>query len=88
MYADAARGHERVAGVDEAIRRGNAYAEAGASKSDGESMGIIGGFSYRFSDTLSIGPGLGWFDDVGDVWVQAPEHVVENRKAASTGWMC
>ena len=42
------------------------YAEAGASKSDGESMGIIGGFSYRFSDTLSLGPGLGWFDDVGD----------------------
>lgn len=42
------------------------YAEVGASKGDGKSVGIIGGFSYRFSDTLSIGPGMGWFDDVGD----------------------
>ncbi len=42
------------------------YVESGASKSDGESMGIIGGFSYHFSDTLSLGPGMGWFEDVGD----------------------
>jgi hypothetical protein len=42
------------------------YAESGASKGDGKSVGFIAGFSYRFSDTLSLGPGMGWFDDVGD----------------------
>ena len=42
------------------------YAESGASSSEGRSVGILGGFSYRFSDSLSLGPGLGWFDDVGD----------------------
>lgn len=42
------------------------FAEAGASKGDGVSAGFIGGFSYRFSDTLSLGPGMGYFDDVGD----------------------
>jgi hypothetical protein len=27
---------------------------------------VLGGFSWKFSDTLSIGPGAGWFSDVGD----------------------
>ena len=39
------------------------YAESGAS--DGRSEGVLGGFSWKFSDTLSIGPGAGWFSDVG-----------------------
>ena len=42
------------------------YAETGASKGDGKSVGFIGGFSYEFSDSLSLGPGMGWFDDAGD----------------------
>jgi hypothetical protein len=27
---------------------------------------VIAGFSWKFSDTLSVGPGFGWFSDVGD----------------------
>ena len=42
------------------------YAESGASLSDGRTEGVIAGFSWEFSDTLSIGPGFGWFSDVGD----------------------
>lgn len=42
------------------------YAESGASLSDGRTEGVLGGFSWEFSDTLSIGPGFGWFSDVGD----------------------
>ncbi len=40
--------------------------ESGASASDGRTQGVIGGFSWKFSDTLSIGPGIGWFSDLGD----------------------
>jgi hypothetical protein len=42
------------------------YAESGASVSDGRTEGVLGGFSWKFSDTLSIGPGIGWFSEVGD----------------------
>jgi hypothetical protein len=42
------------------------HVESGGSMRDGRGAGILGGLSYRFSDTLSLGPGLGWFDDVGD----------------------
>lgn len=42
------------------------YAESGASLSDGRTEGVLAGFSWKFSDTLSIGPGFGWFSDVGD----------------------
>lgn len=42
------------------------HAESGASLRDGRTEGILGGFSWKFSDTLSIGPGFGWFSDVGD----------------------
>lgn len=41
------------------------YAESGASTSDGRTQGLLGGFSWKFSDTLSIGPGVGWFSDLG-----------------------
>ncbi|MDG2046411.1 MAG: hypothetical protein P8J79_04265 [Halioglobus sp.] len=42
------------------------YAESGASLRDGRTEGLLGGFSWKFSNTLSIGPGFGWFSDVGD----------------------
>jgi hypothetical protein len=42
------------------------HAESGASLRDGRTEGVLGGFSWKFSDTLSIGPGFGWFSDVGD----------------------
>ncbi|MEH6582063.1 MAG: hypothetical protein V7754_09020 [Halioglobus sp.] len=42
------------------------YAESGASASDGRTEGVLAGFSWKFSDTLSIGPGFGLFSDLGD----------------------
>ncbi|MEH6588593.1 MAG: hypothetical protein V7720_18735, partial [Halioglobus sp.] len=42
------------------------YVESGASASDGRTEGVLAGFSWKFSETLSIGPGIGWFSDVGD----------------------
>ena len=41
-------------------------AENGASLGDGREYGVIAGASYRFSDRLSIGPGLGGFKGVGN----------------------
>lgn len=41
-------------------------AEDGASLGDGREYGIIAGASYRFSDRLSIGPGLGGFKGIGN----------------------
>lgn len=41
-------------------------AEDGDSLSDGREYGVIAGASYRFSDRLSIGPGLGGFRGIGD----------------------
>jgi hypothetical protein len=39
--------------------------ESGASSSEGRTEGIIGGMSWKMSDTLTLGPGLGWFSEVG-----------------------
>lgn len=39
--------------------------EAGGSSSDGRTEGIIGGISWKLSDALTLGPGLGWFSEVG-----------------------
>lgn len=52
-------------------------AESGASASDGRSEGVIAGFSWKFSDTLSIGPGFGWFSDVGDETTAFPIVLVD-----------
>ena len=41
-------------------------AEDGASLSDGREYGVIAGASYRFSDRLNIGPGLGAFKGIGN----------------------
>ncbi len=40
--------------------------ESGADFSDTVSGGILGGFAYRFSDSLSIGPGLGVVSQLED----------------------
>lgn len=39
--------------------------ERGASADDGRTEGIIAGASWKFSDTLSLGPGFGWFSELG-----------------------
>jgi opacity protein-like surface antigen len=41
-------------------------AEDGASLGDGREYGVIAGATYRFSDRLSIGPGLGGFKGIGN----------------------
>jgi len=41
-------------------------AEQGASLDDGQTGGLLAGATYRFSDTLSIGPGLGVFSEIED----------------------
>jgi len=41
-------------------------AESDADLGDGREFGLIGGASYRFSNKLTIGPGLGAFKGIGD----------------------
>jgi outer membrane receptor protein involved in Fe transport len=41
-------------------------AEQGTSLDDGRTGGLIAGAIYRFSDTFSIGPGLGVFSEIED----------------------
>jgi outer membrane receptor protein involved in Fe transport len=41
-------------------------AESGASLGDGQTGGLLTGVSYRVSDSLSIGPGLGAFTEIED----------------------
>lgn len=41
------------------------YAEEGSSRSDGRTEGVIAGMGWRFSDVLTIGPGFGWYSELG-----------------------
>ena len=41
------------------------YAEDGASLSDGQTEGVIAGTGWKFSDALTIGPGFGWYSELG-----------------------
>lgn len=41
------------------------YAEANASLEDGRTEGALAGISWRVSDSLAIGPGFGWFSQLG-----------------------
>lgn len=40
-------------------------AESGADLSDGRTEGVLAGLSWKLSDTLTIGPGFGWFSELG-----------------------
>jgi len=40
-------------------------AERGADLSDGRELGLLTGASYRVNDRLTIGPGIGLFDEIG-----------------------
>lgn len=40
-------------------------AESGADISDGRTEGVLAGVSWKLSDTLTIGPGFGWFSELG-----------------------
>ncbi len=39
--------------------------ESGASLNDGRTEGLLAGIGWRVSDTLFIGPGFGWFSELG-----------------------
>lgn len=41
------------------------YAEDGASVQDGTTGGLMTGISWRVSDSLLIGPGIGWYSKLG-----------------------
>ncbi len=41
------------------------YAETNASLNDGRTEGVLAGISWRFSESLTLGPGLGWFSQLG-----------------------
>lgn len=40
--------------------------ESGARSGDGETWGLLGGVAWRISDTLTLGPGLGAFEQLED----------------------
>ena len=40
------------------------YAESGADLSDGRTEGALAALSWKVSDSLSIGPGFGWFTEL------------------------
>ena len=41
------------------------YVEEGTSLGDGLTAGVLAGASWRFSDRLELGPGFGWFSELG-----------------------
>ncbi len=41
-------------------------AENGASWNDGQTLGLLAGASYRFNDSLTLGPGFGVFEEIED----------------------
>ena len=40
------------------------YVEEGASLNDGRTEGVIAAAGWKFSDTLTLGPGFGWFSEL------------------------
>lgn len=65
------------------------YAEKGASLDDGRTQGVLAGIGWRLSDTLFIGPGFGWYSELGDSSSAFPILVIDwsitDRLALTTG---
>jgi hypothetical protein len=40
-------------------------AEEGASVNDGRTEGVLAGIGWKLSDSLTLGPGFGWFSELG-----------------------
>jgi hypothetical protein len=53
------------------------YSDSGASFSDGQTEGVIAGAGWRFSDRLTLGPGFGWFSELGGGSTAFPIIVVD-----------
>ena len=47
------------------IPRVQTFAETNASLKEGRTEGVLAGFSWKFSESLSLGPGFGWFSELG-----------------------
>lgn len=64
-------------------------AETGADLSDGMTEGVLAGVSLKLSDTLTIGPGFGWFSELGGGSSAFPIIVVDwditDKLALTTG---
>jgi len=41
------------------------FAETNANLKDGRAKGVLAGFSWKFSESLSLGRGFGWFSELG-----------------------
>lgn len=65
------------------------YTESGASFGDGQTEGVIAGAGWRFSDRLTLGPGFGWFSELGGGSTAFPIIVVDwqitDRLSLETG---
>ncbi|MEE4377615.1 MAG: DUF6268 family outer membrane beta-barrel protein [Candidatus Competibacteraceae bacterium] len=65
------------------------YGESGASSSDSVTGGALAGFSYRISDNLTIGPGIGVLSQLEDSTSVFPILIVDwkitDRLSLSTG---
>ena len=59
-------------------------AESGADLTDGASFGFLGGAVWKATETLSIGPGLGFFTEIEDDPVVFPFLLIDWRFA--DGW--
>jgi hypothetical protein len=64
-------------------------AESGASLNDGRTEGLLAGIGWRVSDTLFIGPGFGWFSELGggsDVFpIIVIDWAITNKLSLTTG---
>lgn len=63
--------------------------EKGADLSDGQTEGILAGMSWTLSDTLTIGPGFGWFSEPAGGSVAFPiilvDWAITDRWSLTTG---
>ena len=65
------------------------YADAEARRSDGQTGGLIAGMGWKFSDRLTLGPGFGWYSELGGGSTTFPIIVVDwkitDRLSLETG---
>ncbi|MCX2980582.1 hypothetical protein EYC98_06800 [Halieaceae bacterium IMCC14734] len=65
------------------------YIESGASLSEGRTEGVLAGMSWKLSDSLTLGPGFGWFSEVGGGSTAFPIVVIDwkitDRISLTTG---
>ena len=53
------------------------HADADARRSDGQTEGLIAGMGWKFSERLTLGPGFGWYSELGGGTTAFPIIVVD-----------